>query len=73
MIILRVHARGSRKPITLYLSTNFAVTTTGGTTRLIDGVHNNGGWHLDETQQEVEFEIEQWLAEEAEEEYPYDE
>lgn len=66
MIILRTHKIGSGVPLTLYLSSNFAVTTIDGTTYIMDGVHNNGGWKVKETQQEIEFEIEQWLAEEAE-------
>ena len=65
MIILKAHSRGSRKPITLYLSSNFAVHTIEGTTCIVDGVHNNGGWKVEETQQDIEFEIERWLAEES--------
>jgi hypothetical protein len=64
MIILKAHLRGTREPITLYLSTNFAVYAFEGTTCIVDGVHNNGGWKVEETQQDIEFEIEQWLAEE---------
>ena len=63
MIILKAHLRESGKPITLYLSTNFAVTTVDGAARVSDGVNNNGGWLLKESQSDIEFEIEQWLAE----------
>ena len=65
MIILKAHLRGTREPITLYLSTNFAVYAIEGTTFIVDGVHNNGGGKVEETHQDIEFEIEQWLAEEA--------
>lgn len=63
MIILKLHSAVKGNPITLYLSTNFSVSTYNNETRVMDGVHNNGGWLVRETQQEIQFEVEQWLAE----------
>jgi hypothetical protein len=42
------------KPLTLFVGAgNLAVTLNGSYTRISDGVHNNGGWDVQESYDEV--------------------
>lgn len=62
MIILKAHLKSTGQPITLYLSTNFAVWTHKGVTHVSDGVNNNGGWMLRESQSDIELDIKEAMS-----------
>lgn len=62
MIILKAHLKSTGQPITLYLSTNFAVWTHEGVTHVSDGVNNNGGWMLRESQSDLELSIKESMS-----------
>mgnify|MGYP003349841545 CR=1 FL=1 len=48
-------------PLTVYYNSNFAVNDTKEGVRLVDGLHNNGGWWLEGTYEEVIAKIDEAL------------
>ena len=55
IIELELEEEETGVPVMLHLTGNFAVvpTETGGGSTILDGVHNNGGWRVRESYDEV--------------------
>ena len=74
MIVLKLTSSCAPHPkITLYLSGNFTVTTSHNSssngvyeTIVDDGVHNNGGWSVQETPEDINWEISKQLEKQNE-------